>query len=52
MRNIGSCFAFTLIATSSLINGIKKIELNKESINEDIEEAWEVVTEAIQTVMR
>ena len=52
MRNIGSCFAYTLIATSSLINGIKKLEVNKESINDDIEDAWEVITEAIQTVMR
>ena len=52
MRNIGSCFAYTLIATSSLIKGIKKLEVNKESINDDIEDAWEVITEAIQTVMR
>jgi adenylosuccinate lyase len=52
MRNIGSCFAYTLIAISSLINGVKKLEVNKRSINDDIEDAWEVITEAIQTVMR
>ena len=52
MRNIGSCFAHTLIALSSLIKGINKLEVNKEVINQDIENAWEVLTEAIQTVMR
>ena len=52
MRNIGSCFAYTLIALSSLIKGINKLEVNKEVINQDIENAWEVLTEAIQTVMR
>ena len=52
MRNIGSCFAYTLIALSSLIKGINKLEVNKKVINQDLEDAWEVLTEAIQTVMR
>ena len=52
MRNIGSCFAYTLIALSSLIKGINKLEVNKKVINQDLENAWEVLTEAIQTVMR
>ena len=52
MRNIGSCFAYTLIAISSLIKGINKLEVNKKEINEDLVNAWEVITEAIQTVMR
>ena len=52
MRNVGSCFAYTLIALSSLIKGINKLEVNKEVINQDLENAWEVLTEAIQTVMR
>ena len=52
MRNIGSCFAYTLIALSSLIRGINKLEINKKVINQDLESSWEVLTEAIQTVMR
>ena len=52
MRNIGSCFAYTLIAISSLIKGINKLEVNKKEINEDLVNSWEVITEAIQTVMR
>jgi len=52
MRNIGSCFAYTLIALSSLIKGINKLEVNEKVINQDLENAWQVLTEAIQTVMR
>ena len=52
MRNIGSCFAYTLIALTSLIKGINKLEVNKKVINQDLENSWEVLTEAIQTVMR
>ena len=52
MRNIGSCFAYTLIALSSLIKGLNKLQINKNVINQDLENAWEVLTEAIQTVMR
>ena len=52
MRNIGSCFAYTLIALSSLIKGINKLQINEKVINQDLENAWEVLTEAIQTVMR
>ena len=52
MRNIGSCFAYTLIALSSLIKGLNKLQINKKVINQDLENAWEVLTEAIQTIMR
>ena len=52
MRNIGSCFAYTLIALSSLIKGLNKLQINQKVINKDLENAWEVLTEAIQTVMR
>ena len=52
MRNIGSCFAYTLIALSSLVKGLNKLQINKKVINQDLENAWEVLTEAIQTVMR
>ena len=52
MRNIGSCFAYTLIALSSLIKGINKLEINEKVIKQDLDNAWEVLTEAIQTIMR
>ncbi|GIT33192.1 MAG: hypothetical protein Ct9H300mP3_07230 [Gammaproteobacteria bacterium] len=37
MRNIGSCFAYTLIALSSFIKGIKKLEVNEKVFNQDLE---------------
>ena len=52
MRNIGLAFSYTLIGIKSLIKGIDKIELNKTIINKDLEESFEVLTEAIQTIMR
>ena len=52
MRNIGACFAHTQIALISLTKGLNKIEVNKKKINYDLKESWEVLTEAIQTVMR
>ena len=52
MRNVGLAFSYTLIGIKSLIRGIDKIELNKTFINKDLEESFEVLTEAIQTIMR
>ena len=52
LRNVGSCFAYTAIALSSLKKGLSKIRINEERINEDLSTNWEILTEAIQTVLR
>ena len=52
LRNVGSCFAYTAIALSSLKRGLSKIKINERRINEDLSTNWEVLTEAIQTVLR
>ena len=52
LRNVGSCFAYTAIALSSLKKGLSKIRINEERINEDLSNNWEILTEAIQTVLR
>ena len=52
LRNIGSPFAHTLIAFSSLKKGINKLIINKENISIDLENNWAVVAEAIQTILR
>ena len=52
LRNIGSPFAHTLIAFSSLRKGINKLIINKENISIDLENNWAVVAEAIQTILR
>ena len=52
MRNIGVAFAHILIALNSLNKGLKKININKYNINKDLITNYQVITEAIQTVMR
>ena len=52
MRNISGCFGHTTIALKSLEKGIDKLQINKIKIKEDLDTSWEVLTEAIQTVLR
>ncbi|HJN63612.1 MAG: adenylosuccinate lyase [Flavobacteriales bacterium] len=52
LRNIGVPFAHTIIAFTSLENGIDKLLLNKEAIDADLENNWAVIAEAIQTILR
>ena len=52
MRNIGSAFSYTLIALKSLNKGIDKLIINKINIDKDLDNSFEVLTEAVQTVMR
>ena len=52
LRNLGLSCAYSLIAYSSLQRGIGKIEVNNEKIRQDLDNAWEVLAEPIQTVMR
>ncbi len=52
LRHIGVPIAHTMIAMNSLEKGIKKLELNKAAIDQELEDNWTVVAEAIQTVLR
>ncbi len=52
LRNIGSAFGHCLIATRSCLKGISKLEANPERLAADLDNAWEVLAEAVQTVMR
>ena len=52
LRNIGTPLAHLLIALKSLQKGLGKIELNEDALNEDLEDNWAVVAEAIQTILR
>ena len=51
-RNIGVPFAHTMIALKSLEKGLNKLLINDTAIHNDLNEHWEVVTEAIQTILR
>lgn len=52
LRNIGVPFAHIIIALKSLEKGIGKLVLNEQKLNEDLENNWAVVAEAIQTILR
>lgn len=52
LRNIGVPIGHTVIALESLIKGLNKILLNEEVLNQDLENNWAVVAEAIQTILR
>ncbi len=52
LRNVGVPFAHTMIAFQSTLKGLNKLLLNKEKFEQDLENNWAVVAEAIQTILR
>ena len=52
LRNLGVSCAHSLISYASICKGIEKLEINKSKLTEDLNKAWEVLAEPIQTVMR
>lgn len=52
LRNIGVAFAYSLIAYQAIAKGNEKLEINPFSLKQDLDDNWEVLAEAIQTVMR
>jgi len=51
-RNIGVPLAHSIVALKSLQRGINKLVINNEKLNNDLENNWTVVAEAIQTILR
>ena len=52
LRNLGVAFAYSLIAYQSIAKGNLKLQINKCSLKRDLDMNWEILSEAIQTVMR
>ncbi len=52
LRNMGVALGYTALAYHSLGVGLAKLELNEEALHADLDGSWEVLAEAIQTVMR
>ena len=52
LRNIGTALGYSLLAYKSLQKGLSKLEVNEKKLQEDLDENWELLGEAIQTVMR
>ena len=52
LRVIGTAYGHSMVAMSSLLKGLSKLEVNSARLSEDLEASWEVLAEPIQTVMR
>ena len=52
LRNMGVCFGYSFLAYTSTLKGISKLQVNPQRLAEDLDNAWEVLAEPIQTVMR
>jgi len=52
LRNVGMPFGYILVAFKSLEKGMGKLMLNEKAIMDDLEKNWNVVAEAIQTILR
>ncbi|MSQ56826.1 MAG: adenylosuccinate lyase [Limnohabitans sp.] len=52
LRNMGVALGYTVLAYQSLSIGLHKLEINHEALAADLNDAWEVLAEPIQTVMR
>ena len=52
LRNMGVAFGYALLGYDSLSRGLDKLEVNAEALAADLDAAWEVLAEPIQTVMR
>ncbi len=52
LRNMGVAFGYTLLAFDSTLRGLNKLEANPQRLAEDLSDAWEVLAEPVQTVMR
>tara|TARA_B100000035_G_scaffold251822_1_gene220993 strand:- start:466 stop:1848 length:1383 start_codon:yes stop_codon:yes gene_type:complete len=52
LRNLGVIYSHYYISLTSLIKGMKKIDINRKKINEELDNSWEILAEPIQTVMR
>ena len=52
LRNMGVGFGYSVIAYEATLKGISKLEVNEAAIAADLDKAWEVLAEPIQTVMR
>jgi adenylosuccinate lyase len=52
LRNMGVALGYAVLALDSLARGLDKLEVNTAALAADLDSAWEVMAEAVQTVMR
>src|SRR5210317_1011250 len=51
-RNFGVALGYVVIALASALKGLDKLQVNRDALQADIADAWELLAEAVQTVMR
>jgi adenylosuccinate lyase len=52
LRNLGVAFGYSLVGADACLRGLRKLEVNVERLQADLDDAWEVLAEPVQTVMR
>lgn len=52
LRNLGTAFAYNIVAYKSLYGGLEKISIDDTKLLEDLNQHWEILAEAIQTILR
>jgi len=52
LRSLGTALAHSLLAWQACLRGIGKLELSRQALSDDLNSSWEVLGEAVQTVMR
>jgi adenylosuccinate lyase len=52
LRNVGAAFGYCLIAYHACLRGLEKLEADPRRIGAELEDCWDVLAEAVQTVMR
>jgi len=52
LRNMGVALGYAVLGYDSLLRGLEKLEVNADALAADLDDAWEVLAEPIQTVMR
>ena len=52
LRNIGSALGYSVLALESTLKGLARVQINEAALKKDLADRWEVLAEAVQTVMR
>ncbi|HUQ29559.1 MAG TPA: lyase family protein, partial [Usitatibacter sp.] len=52
LRNVGVAFGYSLLGYEACVRGLEKLQANPRRIAADLDESWDVLAEAVQTVMR
>ena len=52
LRNVGVAFGYALLGYESCLRGLGKLEIDEARLRADLDDAWEVLAEPVQTVMR